>query len=171
MDDQQIAERIGAAITETGKELSIMQQAFVYSLLSNPEAGEIEAARAAGYANPEVQIHQIRRNSTVASVIRADVIGQFQTLSALASQHYRTVLTNPKASDTAKNQAAEAVLNRAGILQAKPSPNGENDKENKPLEDLSTAELEAMIKGLEQTKASRVEAVEGEVIEETVVNQ
>ena len=171
MDDQQIAERISSAEQSTGKKLSLRQEAFVYLILNDPKMDHGEAAVMAGYSTSFSGLSLLRGSATVGLAIRADVIGQFQHLAALAVNHYREVLTDPKASQTAKNQAAEAVLNRAGILQAKPSPDGDNNRENKALEELSTAELEAMIKGLEQTKAARVEAVEGEVIEETVINQ
>ena len=169
MDDQQIAERVTAAELSTGKKLSLRQQAFVYTVLNDPKIDHGEAALMAGYSSAASGLSLLRGSSVVGLAIRADVIGQFQHLAALAVNHYREVLTNPKASDTAKNQASEAILNRAGILQAKPSLDGDNDKENKALEDLSTAELEAMIKGLETTKAKRVEASDAEVIDVTPI--
>jgi len=169
MDDQQIAERIGGATATTNKPLNIQQEAYVYSLLSDENLSEQEAARQAGYQNVFGALLNLRQNPTVVMAIHVHLVAQFQTLAVKAVRHYERVLDDPKASQTAKNQAAEAVLNRAGILQAKPSADGDNDKENKALEDLSTAELEAMIKGLETTKAKRTEATQAEVIDVTPI--
>ena len=169
MDDQQIAERVASAELATGKKLSIRQQAFVYTVLNDPKTDHGEAAVMAGYSSAASGLSLLRGSSVVGLAIRTDVIGQFQHLAALAVNHYREVLTDPKASHTAKNQAAEAVLNRAGILQAKPSPDGEKDLDNRELHELSIPEIEAMIAGLEVTKAKRADIVDGEVVEETLI--
>ena len=169
MNDQQIAERVSGATAITGKSLTIQQEAFVYSVLSDENLSDQEAARQAGFLNVHGALLNLRQNPTVTTAIRGHLVARFQTLAVKAVRHYERVLDDPKASQTAKNQAAEAVLNRAGILQAKPAADGEKDLDNRELGELSTAELEAMIKGLEQTKAQRVESVDGEVIEETLI--
>jgi hypothetical protein len=169
MDDQQIAERVSGATAITGKPLTIQQEAYIYSLLSDENLSEQESARMAGFQDVHGAILRLRQNPTVVTAIRGHLVAQFQTLAVKAVRHYARVLDDPRASQTAKNQAAEAVLNRAGILQAKPSADGEKDLDNRELSELSIPEIEAMIKGLELTKAGRADIVDGEVVEETLI--
>lgn len=141
-----VEDSIALAERETGHKLSIMQKAYIISL-TELKGDELAAAKMAGYTNAAASVVSLRQNPTVALAIRGDVIAQFQSLAVAAISHYRKVLHDPFASDTSKNAAAEAVLNRAGILQAKPGAG--KDKDHRELDDLSPAELGAMINGLE----------------------
>lgn len=133
------------------KTLTKQEVRFIEAVARGNEPAVV--ARAEGYLDSK-EWYRLLRRPAVAAAIDLEVRKQLSTeLAPLAIQHYRNVLTNSNASDSDKNTAARAVLDRAGIVAPKAPESPEKD--HKDLGEMTTDELMAIVAETDKELSTR----------------
>ena len=107
---------------------------------------QTEAARLAGFAFPSVEAVRLLDNSEVQAAVQAELVRRVQTEGqAIAFNFLINTITDEKAPWSARTECARIVSNKGPLsdmaLKAAYQP------ADKPMNEMSLAELEAFIKG------------------------
>lgn len=131
----------GQVATRDARGLSPMQSLFVTEM-ARGGGTPTDAARRAGYSEPSQAARHLARLPHVAAAIQVEQRAALCEVVGLAVRALRDVLSDPDAAPRDRIAAARVVLDRTGLGPTKPA---EPEKADKPLEELSIAELEARI--------------------------
>lgn len=142
-------EIVKASRVRDARGLTPMQAAFVSAYMLNG-GNATAAARVAGYregdGRPDARAGELMRKPHVLAAIRDEqtrLLGG--ELATIALGALRQVLTDDAARPSDKVQAAKIVLDRAGFH---PAQLADKPRDDKPLEEMSIPELEAMLEKL-----------------------
>ena len=130
-------------VTRDARGLTPMQAKFVAEM-SRGAGTPTDAARRAGYAggNAGQRAYELLHTPHIVAAIQAEQRTALTEVVGLAVKALRDVLSDESAAPRDKIAAARVVLDRTGLGPTKPQ---EPEKADKPLEELSIAELEARI--------------------------
>lgn len=146
---------------QLGRSMGDKAKTYVMQYLTHGD--ELKAAEEAGYSDPRSAVYRLRQNQAVLLAIRADTLAVFQKGVSIAARYLIDTIKDPKAPHSARNDAAKTILNRAGIVEHKPGSGGTG--ETKDIADLSPAELQAAIAGMQgelEKKQAKSEPIEGQ---------
>lgn len=145
--------------------LSEKQERFVSAITAGNNL--TDAARLAGYSMPETQGWRLSQLPHIQRACRARIAAQLNTQGAqVGFSTLIEIATDKTAPKGARVQASNSLLDRAGFVSKVLEK--QRDSENKPLTEMSAAELEAFISGGMQ-KLERLrkggDVVDGEFVE------
>lgn len=137
-----------------------MQQAFISNYLDG--LNQTEAARRAGYSNPEQAGWQQLRKAHIAHFIRTEQARKLATDGVrVGINTLLEIAQDREAPKAARVQAANSLLDRAGLTaRVAEAAQGVHDR---PLSEMTIHELQAVV-SQERERLANADAIEGEAV-------
>lgn len=114
------------------------------------------AAAEAGYANPDAQGRALRRNVNLVPLIRLETHRRLQEHVPAAINAIVDAMHDEKAPRSVRLDAAKTILDRSGYAAFTPKNN--NLRDDRPLAELSLAELHDLARKLSEELANAAES-------------
>lgn len=143
------------AIRDLMPEMTDKEDDFVVHFVQLGDA--IEAAKLAGYSQPEVQGRAIAKRPRVAAAIRIETTRRMQHMAPVALNVLYKAATNDSVPWGARVDAAKTILDRSGYV-SNPDLIKRSD-DTKPLAEYSVEELEQLVARLEEQRAGAAKDV------------
>lgn len=142
-------------------EFTERQQAFIFNYLSGLD--QTNAARRAGYSQPEQAGWQQLRRPRVAAYIRAEQARKLATDGVrVGINTLLSIAQDEAAPKAARVQAANSLLDRAGLTaRVAEAAQGLHER---PLSEMTIHELQAVV-AEERERLANSQAIEGDVVE------
>lgn len=146
--------------------LTVQQVEYVNSVVLSG-FDSVDAARAAGYADPPQAAYHLRRHGGVQAAIRAGVAQRIAQGAGLAWNVAQGLLADAATNPRLRWDIAKWTLEVTGHVA--PKPKDDAPKEEKPLETMTISELEAFIRrGEEAARMARQPILDNEPIAPSV---
>jgi len=140
------------ALRDLMPEMTDREDEFVSHFVRLGDANE--AAKLAGYAQPDVQGRAIARRPRIAAAIRIETTRRLQHMAPVALTVLDKVMQDEKAPAGARVDAAKTILDRAAYVSDPKRP-GRSDGTDVPLAERSIQELERLVEQLEAQRAAQ----------------
>lgn len=139
--------------------LTTKQAAFVQAFVELGDAAK--AAEAAGYGSSKIAGYRLAKHPALLAAIRYETAKRLQSLAPVALTVLEEIMLNEKADPRVRRQCAVDVLSRAGHMPPTARDKA-GDKPDRPLAELSEAELVAMLQTLRKSQAEEAQLVQAE---------